>query len=321
MPFKQFISIYNSQAVYMVGEVPHYLLRDVSIPGCLQCDVVEKIFDTNVMWMSSGGTKSVIHIDNAENLNCLVRGRKELILVDPSLYGDQVPLDKSEGTFSSIDVDKVDFDTYPTMSNVGQYYLANMTAGDCLYIPYKWIHQVRSYDRNIAVNVWWSHYQSKTFDLSLCEGSHEFDSNRTLDRINWQASQELSVEGVQQELMDSIRGEGRRDFNSLWDSFTVDSYRGVSFLDGRPNDDPVVVGMKLVYGEMFSKLDLDADGIISNEDLGGVTLESWSFVRDAIEDLDGFVGELLQQSGGGGGDDDDDNHDDDNHDDSRKEEL
>ena len=44
-----------------------------------------------------------------------------------------------------------------------------MTAGDCLYIPFKWIHQVRSYERNIAVNLWLDHLAVIDVDPSLCE--------------------------------------------------------------------------------------------------------------------------------------------------------
>ena len=46
-----------------------------------------------------------------------------------------------------------------------------MTAGDCLYIPFKWIHQVRSYERNIAVNLWLDHLAVIDVDPSLCEVS------------------------------------------------------------------------------------------------------------------------------------------------------
>ena len=36
--------------------------------------------------MSAGGTKSVVHEDNADNINCLFRGSKELLLIDPKKY-------------------------------------------------------------------------------------------------------------------------------------------------------------------------------------------------------------------------------------------
>ena len=32
----------------------------------------------------------------------------------------------------------VDFTKFPGMAEVEYYYHVNMTAGDCLYIPYKW---------------------------------------------------------------------------------------------------------------------------------------------------------------------------------------
>ena len=54
----------------------------------------------------------------------------------------------------------------------GEYHFANMTAGDCLYIPFKWIHQVRSYNQNIAVNLWWDHAGTKALDLDKCHVSH-----------------------------------------------------------------------------------------------------------------------------------------------------
>ena len=44
------------------------------------------------MWFSSGGTNSVVHTDSFDNMNCLLRGNKTLVLVDPSLYKYQVRL-------------------------------------------------------------------------------------------------------------------------------------------------------------------------------------------------------------------------------------
>ena len=34
------------------------------------------------MWFSSGGTKSVLHDDPYENIDCLFSGQKELFMVD-----------------------------------------------------------------------------------------------------------------------------------------------------------------------------------------------------------------------------------------------
>lgn len=35
-----------------------------------------------IMWFSSGGTKSVLHNDHIDNINCLFSGEKELYMVD-----------------------------------------------------------------------------------------------------------------------------------------------------------------------------------------------------------------------------------------------
>ena len=34
------------------------------------------------MWFSSGGTKSVLHTDQYDNLNCVVRGEKIFVMAD-----------------------------------------------------------------------------------------------------------------------------------------------------------------------------------------------------------------------------------------------
>lgn len=40
--------------------------------------------------MSTGGTKSVLHNDDLDNINCLLRGKKELLFINPDKYGDKV---------------------------------------------------------------------------------------------------------------------------------------------------------------------------------------------------------------------------------------
>ena len=42
------------------------------------------------MWFSSGGTKSVLHNDDVDNINCLFSGRKELLFIDYKRYKTKV---------------------------------------------------------------------------------------------------------------------------------------------------------------------------------------------------------------------------------------
>lgn len=39
-----------------------------------------------LVWMSSGGTKSVVHYDDADNLNCLISGQKRMGELQLQLY-------------------------------------------------------------------------------------------------------------------------------------------------------------------------------------------------------------------------------------------
>lgn len=91
------------------------------------------------MWFSSGGTISVTHTDDYENILCVFDGIKEVVLVDYFKHkkaADMI-IDKHKGAYSSMDVDKVDYEKFPLIKDL-EYYRLNMTAGDCLYIPYKW---------------------------------------------------------------------------------------------------------------------------------------------------------------------------------------
>ena len=48
----------------------------------LSCGGYVNLLQDIVMWFSSGGTKSVLHSDNVDNINCLFSGEKELYMVD-----------------------------------------------------------------------------------------------------------------------------------------------------------------------------------------------------------------------------------------------
>eukprot|EP00057_Strongylocentrotus_purpuratus_P003898 XP_003727613.1 PREDICTED: putative lysine-specific demethylase JMJD5 isoform X1 [Strongylocentrotus purpuratus] len=156
MKFTEFLERYETEDEYMVDSLPEFLRGDVIVPPPLVCDeILQRIADV-VMWFSSGGTKSLLHNDDTDNINCLFSGQKEILFLNYTQYRHQFHLDHPEGSYSSVDVDKVDMIKYPGLRNV-EFYKAKLFPGDCIYIPYKWMHQVNSIGRNIAVNVWFDH--------------------------------------------------------------------------------------------------------------------------------------------------------------------
>nr|XP_009858838.1 uncharacterized protein LOC100182837 [Ciona intestinalis] len=166
--FRKYVKHYTKKAMYMVNGVPKFLKPDVPLPNPLKCkEVMAKLADT-VMWYSDGGTRSVLHNDDVDNINCLYRGNKTLVFVnrfDTDNEWVNKVIDHPEGSYSGIDVDAVDFVKYPWLADT-RYGIAKMEAGDCLFIPYKWHHQVNSFGNNLAINIWFNHLPASYVDLN-----------------------------------------------------------------------------------------------------------------------------------------------------------
>jgi hypothetical protein len=113
------------------------------------------------IWMGNSIIVST-HFDDADNLCCVVSGRRHFTLFPPeqifNLYAG--PLEKTPGgipTASLVDIKNPDFSKYPRFEKAlaaGQ--VAELEPGDILFIPALWWHQVESLDPlNILVNYWW----------------------------------------------------------------------------------------------------------------------------------------------------------------------
>ena len=59
-----------------------YYVDDLRLFPCISCGGYDKMLVDVIMWFSSGGTKSVLHNDHIDNINCLFSGVKELYMVD-----------------------------------------------------------------------------------------------------------------------------------------------------------------------------------------------------------------------------------------------
>lgn len=288
MSFKEFVRIYNHTEHYMVDAVPQFLRQDVMVPCPLQCEqLVDHAFVDNVMWYSSGGTKSVVHTDSVENINCLFRGDKTLVFVDPTLYGDKVDLDRPEGSYSSMDVDSVDYTKFPGMAEV-EFYHVNITAGDCLYIPYQWIHQVRSYGSNLAVNIWWKHHLSDDLDYDRC--SDPCNPKITLAEANFEGFHDLisDPQEIKGHFMRLIGTSGQISIGKLIKSFVGPEI--AILLKDKPD-------IRQDLNEMFSLLDTNKDAIVTKEEAESLPDEVWSEVGDILLGIQDELEQAFQEAG------------------------
>ncbi len=112
------------------------------------------------LWLGNR-TRTAAHWDLAQNLACVVAGRRRFILFPP----DQVmnlyvgPLDNTLAgqPISLVDFAEPDLNAHPRFAEAMKHALvAELEPGDVLYIPSLWFHHVESLqDFGALVNFWW----------------------------------------------------------------------------------------------------------------------------------------------------------------------
>lgn len=188
MNISTFLDRYNTEDVYAVTVLPNPMREEVQTPKCLLCgSFVDFLHELN-FWMSSGGTRSVIHYDADHNIHCLIAGRKDFMMINKKgnegyLY--MVEKDQFAGSrFSVVNPDKINLFEYPNISEV-RWTFATISAGDCIYIPAEYIHQVRSYNRSISVTMLFTENPDGTFTRRGCdEATFEYTPLSKV-RVHW----------------------------------------------------------------------------------------------------------------------------------------
>ena len=65
------------------------------------------------------------------------------------------------------------------------YHTANLTSGDCLFIPSDWVFQERSLENTISVIYNIKHRQALHIDTNELKTCPAYDDTFTLDQIDW----------------------------------------------------------------------------------------------------------------------------------------
>mgnify|MGYP000377363487 CR=1 FL=1 len=105
------------------------------------------------LWFGPEGTHTSLHHDKNNNLLIQVHGRKRVYLVSPA----QTPLlYNTTLCFSPIDLSCPDLERYPLAEHI-QPYEVELNAGDALFIPAGWWHQIESL--SISINLSMTHFK------------------------------------------------------------------------------------------------------------------------------------------------------------------
>jgi hypothetical protein len=112
------------------------------------------------LWLGNR-TITAAHWDLAQNLACVVAGRRRFTLFPPDQLGNLYvgPLDHTLAgqPISLVDFDRPDLKAHPRFAQAMDHALvAELEPGDVIYIPSLWWHHVRSLDEfGALLNVWW----------------------------------------------------------------------------------------------------------------------------------------------------------------------
>ncbi|KAM7443457.1 hypothetical protein ABFA07_007773 [Porites harrisoni] len=188
-----FINNYHEEGnnLYVVSELPTPMWQDVTVIPPLTCGLLKDRLVEVDLWMSGGGTKSILHKDAYNAINCLYNGTKEWKMIEYK-YEDKIykawEPPQMVGGYSRLNVHAVDLLKYPKVSEV-PWSFVTVHAGDCLFLPKSYYHQVTSYgSQNTAVALLFGRLDGVTdIDFTGCDQLLSFKPLNEMD-VDWKYS-------------------------------------------------------------------------------------------------------------------------------------
>ncbi|XP_048200975.1 tRNA wybutosine-synthesizing protein 5 isoform X1 [Perognathus longimembris pacificus] len=129
----------------------------------------EEQFFSSVFRISSPGLQLWTHYDVMDNFLIQVTGKKRVVLFSPR---DAQYLYLSGSKSKVLNIDNPDLAKYPLFSQARRYE-CSLEAGDVLFIPALWFHNVISEEFGVGVNVFWKHLPSECYDKTDTYGNKD----------------------------------------------------------------------------------------------------------------------------------------------------
>ncbi|ESN91780.1 hypothetical protein HELRODRAFT_165856 [Helobdella robusta] len=149
MKFGKFLKDYLYDNLYMSNYVPQEMMADLVLPSCLNCAFEDWLMECE-LWMSSGGTSSLLHSHADHDVHCMISGRKDFILIEQNYKHVFKFIEKEHyhgAGYSDIDMDQINMFKDREIGNV-PWRWSTLRPGDCIFVPAGYLHQVRSYGKS-----------------------------------------------------------------------------------------------------------------------------------------------------------------------------
>ncbi len=183
--FDEFVRLYRSEEfdgprTYMRDDIGNFpeLRRHFDDPPYF----TDRLIRRRKLWVSGAGLTVPLHFDPVEQLHWVLQGRKTFRCYRPGVRDYYPNGTFSKGPFMSrVDADAPDLDAYPRFGRTTAVDIV-VEAGEMMYLPPFWWHQVRSEDAlNVSVNWAWFSKPSKI--------AHHFGQfGRCIFHLLWQRS-------------------------------------------------------------------------------------------------------------------------------------
>ncbi|XP_048339679.1 tRNA wybutosine-synthesizing protein 5 [Sphaerodactylus townsendi] len=171
-----FISEDEKYYLRSLGEDPRKDIADLRRQFPLLADDIwvpeyfekEQLFST-VFRIGSAGLQLWTHYDVMDNFLIQVTGKKRVVLYSPR---DAPYLYLSGSKSEVLDVDMPNLKRYPLFAKAKRYECL-LNAGEVLFIPALWFHNVTSEEFGVGVNVFWKHLPAECYDKTDTYGNKD----------------------------------------------------------------------------------------------------------------------------------------------------
>uniref|UniRef100_H2Y346 JmjC domain-containing protein n=1 Tax=Ciona intestinalis TaxID=7719 RepID=H2Y346_CIOIN len=278
---------------YMVSELPAQMYKEFPVlPSIGACGEFTRNFIEINIWWNKGGSSSLLHEDSYNQLNCQLIGSKQWKLAEPQytkwVYEQDEYGKAADGGASLFDPMAVDLIKYPDIVKV-PWTNVTLHAGDCIFFPKRYYHQVNSLGNNsLSVVIQFGvdndkensvdqSFEDNTLDVSDCLESTDYKTPRLLNEFDvmwkWYGEgymnfgQTSFVHARENLLMELNKCDGKCNFKEFQ---TICEHRANWWCNST---------------RVFNSLDTNKDGLITTDEGNTAT---WDQLRVYVKEISDF---------------------------------